>query len=378
MENLQTNNSKYFASDGLPLFLGDPHAKPDPIFPEYPWSIFLSAIALIAGKYDHLSPDPEEYQVCQFLECADLLEPELLEENFLRWIIISENWGPAPKEAWAALINQLRPPTRIGEFKIQAPPAHPGPSHKKTNHRVTPGNDISQAPMDQDEYIKKEFEKPFEKARRSYDAFYSNKPDHPVKPRRQISLKRPTETNSSKKDFHDIHGGLGGVFQNIQKKFESQEVPDWVTEGVTTKQGTSKRAKWLAQSPETFFDRKYPKWDFARLYRLVKTNNYHDSGVKQYWVLKLAQKEFARQAKVSLWTVAHFFSISKHHGICLKIYKEVPPWDDLKTKTGKRDGLCASWIFAKTMNQSQRFLRSWRSVRPHLKKRLSSLRQAKT
>ena len=139
-----------------------------------------------------------------------------------------------------------------------------------------------------------------------------------------------------------------------------------------------KKAKWLLESPEKFFDRHYPSWPFARLYRLVKTNNYHDSGVKDCFVLKLAQEELARQAKVSLRTISRFFTTSKRHGICLKIYKEVLPFTDLKTKTGDQDGLCAIWVFAKNMKKSQRFLRNFRSERPHLKKLLSPLRQNKT
>ena len=139
-----------------------------------------------------------------------------------------------------------------------------------------------------------------------------------------------------------------------------------------------KKTKWRTESPEKFFDRHYPSWPFARLYRLAKTNNFHDSGVKQYWVLSMSQKEFSRKARTSLSTIERFFHVSKRHGICLKIFKEDPPWKDFKKKEGPKKGHCATWIFAKNMSEAQRNLRAWRSVRPHLQKLLTRLRPDKT
>ena len=147
MSNLQTINSPDFASDGLPLFLGDQNAKPNPKFPEYPWNIFLAALGLILQRYPNLSPDPEEYQLRQFLECTTLLDPLALENHFLHWIKLCPYWGPAPAEAWAALIHQLRPAGLIDKFTIQGPSYIPNRPHQKTHHHIAPGQAIRNQPI---------------------------------------------------------------------------------------------------------------------------------------------------------------------------------------------------------------------------------------
>ena len=139
-----------------------------------------------------------------------------------------------------------------------------------------------------------------------------------------------------------------------------------------------KIAKWLDETPDQFFEHKFPRWPYARLYRLVVKNNLHDSGTKEYWVLSLTQQELARQAGVSRRSMDRFFAKSKRSGICLKIFAEVRPSLNQKTKTSNKDGLCAIWIFAKTMRQALHISSGWRSVRPHLRKLLSTLRQDKT
>ena len=139
-----------------------------------------------------------------------------------------------------------------------------------------------------------------------------------------------------------------------------------------------KIAKWLDETPDQFFEHKFPRWPYARLYRLVVKKNLHDSGTKEYWVLSLTQQELARHAGVSLRTTERFFAKSKRSGICLKIFAEVRPSLDQKTKASNRDGLCAIWIFAKTMRQALHIASGWRSIRPHLRKLLSTLRPNET
>jgi hypothetical protein len=124
-----------------------------------------------------------------------------------------------------------------------------------------------------------------------------------------------------------------------------------------------KTSPYQHETCEKFLGRKYPRWPFARLYRLTKSNNYHDSGVRGYWVLKLSQIEHSRKGEISLRTDNQFFHVCKRHGICMKVIKEDP-----------EEKLCAIWVFAKTMRQAQRLLRKWRSERPRLRKLLLGLR----
>ena len=141
---------------------------------------------------------------------------------------------------------------------------------------------------------------------------------------------------------------------------------------------SQKKKKWMEQTPDKFLERRFPKWAYGRLYRLAQINNYHDTGLTEYWVVRLAQEEFARKAHVSLRTVSRFFITCKRHGICLKVFKEDPPWENVKKKLGPKKGHCALWVFAKSMGQAQRVFRRWRSERPRLQKQLSRLRPDKT
>lgn len=147
MSTLQSINPTELASDDLPLFFGDPNAKPHPIFPEYPWDLFLSAMGLIMETYDHLFPNPDDYQIAQFIECTTIVERPDIEKLFLRWFHLKAYWGPYPQTAWAALINQLRPPKMAHLFKIQAPEDPLPPSPEKSNHHDAPGREISKRPI---------------------------------------------------------------------------------------------------------------------------------------------------------------------------------------------------------------------------------------
>lgn len=149
MTNLKSINPRDLAPDGLPLFLGDPTAKPNQVLPEYPWNFYLAAIGLIAEKYDHLFPDPANYQLREFIECANIDGPELFEESFIRWYKIREYWGPGPKEAFAALINQLRDPKKSSLYKIHPRLIDRELSPEKPNHQVDTGREISPKPIPQ-------------------------------------------------------------------------------------------------------------------------------------------------------------------------------------------------------------------------------------
>ena len=147
MQNNLTPIQPEFSQDGLPIFLGDPNAKPDPKFPEHPWNIFLAALGIILEEYPHLSPDPEDYLARQFFECATLIPALELETSFLRWTRSRGFWHGGPQEAWAALIQALRPAKRIGEFIIQQPTALPHRPHQKTNHHDAPAQEITRQPI---------------------------------------------------------------------------------------------------------------------------------------------------------------------------------------------------------------------------------------
>ena len=147
MTKLISIDPENFAPDGVPLFLGDPNSKPQPTFPEYPWTFFLSAMGLISEKYPHLSPHPDDYQLRQFIECSTILDQEEFEQLFIKWTENDYFWGPSPGTAWASLIQYLRPPKKMALFKIQCPiDENEGPTKKK-NHQVNPGREITRQPI---------------------------------------------------------------------------------------------------------------------------------------------------------------------------------------------------------------------------------------
>jgi hypothetical protein len=123
----QALDPKDFSPDGLPLFLGDPDAKPNAITPEYPWATFLAALGMIAEHYPGKDPQPDDATLKQFLECAFTTDPKdhraktvldftSLENNFLKWRGHRDYWGPTPAAAWRGLIVQCRHNAIIDQY----------------------------------------------------------------------------------------------------------------------------------------------------------------------------------------------------------------------------------------------------------------------
>ena len=105
-----------FASDGLPIFLGDPYAKPEPKLPEYPWSHILVAIDLIHEKYQRESWPPEDPFLTSIIRSASILEQIEFDKTFQEWVFQSHGWGDSPDQAWSALHNILEQATQIDTF----------------------------------------------------------------------------------------------------------------------------------------------------------------------------------------------------------------------------------------------------------------------
>ena len=191
MQTTQHQHKKDLALDGLPLFLGDPDAKPDPIPPEYPWDIFQEALAAVAIHYPNKDPYPDDPTLMQFLECAFTTDPKddrartvldstALENNFLKWKKLSYAWGPSPATAWRGLIVQARQNAVIDQYtnpeesplEQKDPTRHhnskPGPEKarnilssilpKKIDRQDEPGREITRRPIV--EHPQKQTEKP--------------------------------------------------------------------------------------------------------------------------------------------------------------------------------------------------------------------------
>ena len=146
MENPRTEEIKHFASDGLPLFLGDPYAKPEPILPDPPWFYILAAVGLIGDKYPGLSPVPEDYQLQQLLECDSVLLQEDFERLFLKWKKNQNFWGFFFKIVWAGLVAYLRGSEGAENFKVQTPKDDQDDPYKKLDDQVYPGREIKGQP----------------------------------------------------------------------------------------------------------------------------------------------------------------------------------------------------------------------------------------
>lgn len=149
---------KDFASDGLPLFLGDPNAKPEPIPPEYPWQYILQATHLIHEKY-HRDPWPPEDRILRsIIESAFILGQAKLEKLFKGWLLFHFAWGETPEQAWDSLRSSLRPPEDILKFTNFEPPPLERKHRKsktalcsqpaeKIDHQDEPGREITRRPI---------------------------------------------------------------------------------------------------------------------------------------------------------------------------------------------------------------------------------------
>ena len=153
-----TSVSKDFASDGLPLFLGDPNAKPDPIPPEYPWQFILEATHLIHEKYQREPWPPEDRILRSIIESAFVLGEDQFKKHFEGWKLLSGAWRENPDQAWDALRNSLRPIESIDQFtnfeaprperrSKKSPKALCAEPAKKTNLQDAPGREIPVRPI---------------------------------------------------------------------------------------------------------------------------------------------------------------------------------------------------------------------------------------
>jgi len=136
MENLQSINSKNLASDGLPLFLGDPNLKPEPIFPEFPWYIILAAAGVIGDYTKRDTWPPPELTLRRIIQAANKLGPEKAEECFKKFLNSWHYWRTDPDYLWDTLAEAMRPAPLV----LKMPPL-------KTKRDVAPGRSIEQQPV---------------------------------------------------------------------------------------------------------------------------------------------------------------------------------------------------------------------------------------
>lgn len=132
MSNTQSINPEIYASDGLPAFLGDPNAKPDPILPEFPWYIIMRAAAIIAEHTKRDPWPPPELVLRRIIQAAFELGPEKTENSFHRFLSAHHYWRTDPDTLWDTLSEAMRPPRLVDAM----PPL-------KTNLHIEPGQEIS-------------------------------------------------------------------------------------------------------------------------------------------------------------------------------------------------------------------------------------------
>jgi len=136
MSDLQSINPEIHASDGLPSFLGDPNAKPDPRLPQFPWYLITAAAGIIG---DHTKRDPwppPELVLRRIIQAALKLGPEEAEKCFFKFLSSKTFWHTDPDILWDTLSEALRPPKLI----VSLPPL-------KTNHDVESQREIRPHPI---------------------------------------------------------------------------------------------------------------------------------------------------------------------------------------------------------------------------------------
>ena len=127
-----------FASDGIPLFLGDPNTNPQPTFPEYPWAHILAAADLIHEKYHRESWPPENEILRSIIESATVLDPINFDKHFIGWTQLDSIWGKNPDDAWDKLRDSLRPIKDLDRF-TNPKASNPEYQHPKKHPADKPG-----------------------------------------------------------------------------------------------------------------------------------------------------------------------------------------------------------------------------------------------
>ena len=147
MTTLQSINPENFASDGLPIFFGDPNTKPDPVLPEFPWVYFCLAHQMIYKRFQR-DPTIQDFETLRrFIEAAFII-PDLFEQMFEEWSNdLPFNEFNNPDQAWDGLITRLRRACPIARLKNPQQKPYLAIDRQISNHQDKPGREITRKPI---------------------------------------------------------------------------------------------------------------------------------------------------------------------------------------------------------------------------------------
>ena len=137
MSNPHSINPKFYASDGLPIFLGDPHSKPNPIFPEFPWYIILAVSGAIADKTGKTVSPLSDEGFCKLFKIVSELPIEDTEGVLMGFLESMPRWGDDEEKLWKTFFHRIQNPEKYKNINGQAPSPFLSPSGAKEFDRLS-------------------------------------------------------------------------------------------------------------------------------------------------------------------------------------------------------------------------------------------------